>query len=205
MAKTSPTGSAEHPVVPLNTRSAALAELHAERRRCIKIRPRRCLRGLDRDCQSCEELLITARQAVVPARPTAARGVWQSRADEEFGGPSGHPETPRVERTRTPWDKLEPGRGIFGSRQTRSFWGIDVRRAPTGISGRCCQSANGAGRRNRALGRGLCMRHSVRLESACYEPYVGPRVIQRSSANGLAERATAASSARALPRRLDDI
>jgi hypothetical protein len=30
-------------------------------------------------------------------------------------------------------------------------------------------------------------------------------VIQRSSANGLAERATAASSARALPRRLDDI
>jgi hypothetical protein len=105
-----------------NARFAALAELHAERRRCIKIRPRRGLRGLDRDCQPCEELLITARRAVVPARPTAARGVWRSRADEEFGGPSGHPETPRVERTRTPWDKLEPGRGVFGSRQTRSFW-----------------------------------------------------------------------------------
>lgn len=47
---------------------AAEAEVHAERRRCIKIRPHRCLRGLGGDCQPCEELLITARRAADLAR-----------------------------------------------------------------------------------------------------------------------------------------
>ena len=74
--------------------------------------------------------------------------------------------------------------------------GIDARRAPTGISGRRCQSASGVGRRIGRWVAGSGLRHSVRLESACYETPVGPRVIQRSSAIGLAERATAASSAR---------
>src|SRR5215472_920576 len=42
---------------------AACAEVHAGRWRCIKIRPRRCLRRRGRDCLPCEELQITARRA----------------------------------------------------------------------------------------------------------------------------------------------
>src|SRR6266699_5039926 len=124
------------------------------------------------------------------------RPYWSSRADEEFGGPSGHPETPRVERTRTPWDKLEPGRGVFGSRQTRSFLASTRGVRIPGFLG---DAANQRVARVAEIGRwvaGLGLRHSVRLGSACYETPVGPRVIQRSSANGLAERAAAASSAR---------
>ena len=42
---------------------AAEAEVHAERWRCIKIRPSRCLRHRGRDCLPSEELRITARRA----------------------------------------------------------------------------------------------------------------------------------------------
>src|SRR5262249_14028372 len=42
---------------------AAEAEVHAERWRCIKIRPRRCLRRRGWDCLPREDLLITARRA----------------------------------------------------------------------------------------------------------------------------------------------
>ena len=44
----------------------------------------------------------------------------------------------------------EPGRGVFGSGRRGQFW--HRRAAHTGISGRRCQSANGADRRKRALG-----------------------------------------------------
>ncbi len=67
------------------------------------------------------ELLITARRAAVLHARDRAGTQPRTCTYEEFGRPTGDPEMPQVERTRTPWDKLEPGRGVFGSRQTRSF------------------------------------------------------------------------------------
>jgi hypothetical protein len=69
---------------------AAEAEGHAERRRCIKIRPRRCLRGLDRDCQPCEELLITARRAAdLYASARSALGQMQRPDRDILACPAG--------------------------------------------------------------------------------------------------------------------
>lgn len=98
-----------------------------------------------------EELLITARGAAdlhacrlrvasggaAQMRSSAARqGIWKRRRSSEpvHLGTSSSPGG----GIRVPADEV-------GS-------GIDARRAHTGISGRRCQSANGAGRRKRVLG-----------------------------------------------------
>src|SRR5262249_31203620 len=63
--------------------SAAEAEVHAERRRCIEIRRRSCLRGRGRrDRQSCAELLILA-----PSQRSARTSglAWRLFPDAEIG------------------------------------------------------------------------------------------------------------------------
>jgi hypothetical protein len=111
-------------------------------------------------------------------------------------GRLGHPEKTTPERTRAPWQKRDPRPRVLGSQQTRSFLastrGV---RLPRFLG----DAAHQRVARVAEIGRwvaGSSLRYSVRLESACYETRVGPRVIQRSSAKELAERATAASSAR---------
>jgi hypothetical protein len=120
-------------------------------------------------------------------------------------GRLGHPETTTLSEPVRPGRCAIPDRACSGPGRRGRFW---HRRAVCAyrdfwttlpISERRGSPKSGAGSR-------------IGLASFCSTqigwlrcPHGGPRVIQRSSANGLAERATAASSVRALPRRLDDI
>ena len=143
--------------------------------------------------------------AVLHARDRAGAHPWTC-TDEEFGRPTRGSGNDHPERTRAPWQKRDPRPRVLGSRQTRSFLastrGV---RIPGFLGDAASQRAARVAGIGRLGGRDwgcVILFGSNRLAMT---PYAGPRVIQRSSANGLAERATAASSARALPRRLDDI
>ena len=97
------------------TRGAAEAEVHAERRRCIKIRPRRCLRRRGQDCLPCEALQITARRPAVRCGSGVASSPLPVRA--ELG----------ILRAREPIVTGSPGRSLAlrpwrGTGSVEAYW-----------------------------------------------------------------------------------
>jgi hypothetical protein len=95
--------------------------------------------------------------------------VVAAAADEKSGGPSGHLKMPRVERTRTPWDKLQPGRGCI---RVPADEVVSGHRRDMRIPGFPGDAANQQVARVAEIARlvvGLGLRHSVRLGLACHE------------------------------------